>query len=256
MGLSVQSLSVTLGGAKVLRDVSAALLPGQVTAILGPNGAGKSSLIRCLAGLLPPAAGRVTLDGADLATLDSRTCARRIGYLPQATELAWNLPAREIVALGRHPWRSPFAAPSPADAGAIAAAMAATDTSAFADRLVKDLSGGERARVLLARVLAGRPEWILADEPLASLDPAHQRAMLTLLARAAAGGAGVVLIVHDLNHALRIADRVLLLRDGQLRHDGTAAETLTPSAIAEIFDIAVERIPPSAGARAFLRPLG
>lgn len=255
MGLSADGLTVTAGGATLLRDVTATLERGRVTVLLGPNGAGKSTLMRCLAGLLAPDSGAVRLDGQDIAALAPRDRARRIGYLPQSAELAWDLPAREIVALGRHPWRAPFAAPSPDDRRAIGDAMTATDTERFADRRIRTLSGGERARVLLARVLAGRPDWILADEPLASLDLSHQREMLRLLVAAARGGAGVVLVLHDLNHALSAADDALMLREGVLRHAGAAETTITTATIAEIFEVAGRIVSGNDGARNFVMPL-
>lgn len=247
MALSAQSLTLSLGRRLVLEDISLSLRSGRITVLLGPNGAGKTSLLRCLAGLLRPDSGTPVLDGTPIAALPLRDRARRIGYLPQSSELAWSMPAGEVVALGRHPWRSPFAAPSQADRVAIADAMAATDTARFADRPTAELSGGERARVLLARVLAGTPDWLLADEPLASLDPAHQIDILDRFRAAADRGCGVVIVLHDLNHAARIADDIALLSAGRLVAHGTVADTLTPAAIAEIFDLSVEIMPAAKG---------
>jgi len=248
MALTAETLSLDLGRRRVLEDVGIGLRPGRITALLGPNGAGKTSLLRCLAGLLRPASGSVSIDGIALSAMPPRERARRIGYLPQSADLAWSLPARDVVALGRHPWRSPFAAESDADRTAIDDAMASTDTARFADRPTGELSGGERARVLLARVLAGAPEWLLADEPLASLDPAHQIDILGRFRAAADTGCGVVLVLHDLNHAARIADDIALLRDGRLIAHGPAAGVLSPHAIAEVFDLSVDILPAS-GAR-------
>jgi len=245
MALIAQTLSLSLGRRRVLEDIGLELRPGRITALLGPNGAGKTSLLRCLSGLLRPEQGAVAIDGVGLATLPPRERARRIGYLPQSAELAWSLPAREVVALGRHPWRSPFAAESEADRLAITDAMASTDTARFADRPTGELSGGERARVLLARVLAGSPEWLLADEPLASLDPAHQIDILDRFRSAADRGCGVVLVLHDLNHAARVADDIVLLREGRLVACGPTAGVLTPHAIAEVFDLSVDILPAS-----------
>lgn len=248
MALTAESLTLSLGRRRVLDDIGLSLRPGRITVLLGPNGAGKTSLLRCLAGLLRPDAGTPAIDGVPIAALPTRERARRIGYLPQSAELAWSLPARDVVALGRHPWRSPFATPSDADRAAIADAMAATDTERFADRPTGELSGGERARVLLARVLAGTPDWLLADEPLASLDPAHQIDILDRFRAAAGRGCGVVLVLHDLNHAARIADDVALLSGGRLVAHGPVADTLTPQAIADIFDLSVEILPAAGGA--------
>jgi iron complex transport system ATP-binding protein len=248
VALTCESMSLNLGRRRVLEDIGLKLRPGRITALLGPNGAGKTSLLRCLSGLLWPEQGAIAIDGVALNTLAPRERARRIGYLPQSAELAWSLPTRDVVALGRHPWRSPFSAESEADGVAIADAMTATDTTRFADRPTGELSGGERARVLLARVLAGTPEWLLADEPLASLDPAHQIDILDRFRSAADRGCGVVLVLHDLNHAARIADDIVLLREGRLVEYGPAAGVLTPNAIAAVFDLSVD-ILPATGAR-------
>lgn len=245
MGLRIERLTVRLGKRTVLEGVSADLQPGRVTALLGPNGAGKSSLLRTILTLIPPASGQILLDGRRVAVLDHRTRARKLGYLPQSPELAWNIPARALVELGRAPHRSPFAALSTEDREAIDRAMTATDTAMFANRLTGELSGGERARVTLARVLAGEPDWLLADEPLASLDPAHQLDMLDRLRDAAHQGRGVVVVLHDLNHAARIADDVMLLKDGRLLGFGSAQDVLTPALLAEAYGIAFERVGPA-----------
>ena len=161
-----------------LAGISTTLEPGTITAICGPNGAGKSSLLTALAGLLPVERGDVRLDGEPLTDLKPRERARRIGYLPQAGEVAWDLSVRGLVALGRLPHGDNAGEP-------VERALAALDLGNFTARAVSTLSGGERARALLARVMAGEPRWILADEPLAALDLAHQ---LALLAHAAPGG--------------------------------------------------------------------
>ena len=246
MDLIAKDLAVVLAGRRVLADVIVTLQPGRVTAILGPNGAGKSTLLKALAGLVAPASGGVTLGDRSIAALPDRECAARIGYLPQAAAVHWNVTAREVVALGRVPHRAPFAGPSAQDHACIAAALAATETAALADRPVAELSGGERARVLLARVLAGEPDWLLADEPLASLDPAHQVDILDRLHGVARQGRGVVLVLHDLAQAARVADDVLLLRQGRIVAAGAAAAVLTPDRIAAVFDVRVAMVPGSA----------
>lgn len=215
MTLAARKLSLKPGAKTVLHDIGCAFQPGRVTAILGPNGAGKSSLLRCLAGLERPT-GLVTLDTAPLAALSARDRARAIGYLAQQAAVHWNIDVATLVALGRLPWRNAD------DAGAIASAMAACDVAHFAHRPLSTLSGGERARALFARVLAGQPRWILADEPLAALDPAHQLRVAGLLRSAARRGAGVVVVLHDLNLTARVADDVLMLRDGHVVAAGAA----------------------------------
>lgn len=242
MELTFDQVTLMLGGRAVLSGAHAAFCAGRVTVIVGPNGAGKSSLVRAAAGLLSPATGQIRIGADDLAVLEPRARARLIGYLPQEASVHWNVPAREVVALGRLPHRSPFAAPSPEDRAAVDHALALTDATGFADRPVHTLSGGERARVLFARVLAGRPRWLIADEPLASLDPAHQFAMLDLARKAADDGAGVILVLHDLAHAARIADDILILSDGRVVGFGPVGEVLTSDAVAAVFGVAARRI--------------
>jgi iron complex transport system ATP-binding protein len=253
--LSFDSLGVALAGRAVLRDVTAAFRPGRVTAVLGPNGAGKSTLVKAAAALVAPQSGAVRLGGRDIAALPPRERARLIGYLPQDAAVHWNVPAREIVALGRAPHRAPFAALGPADDTAIMEAVAATEIGPLIDRPVGELSGGERARVLLARVLAGEPAWLLADEPLASLDPAHQIDILDRLRARAAAGMGVVIVLHDLVKAGRAADDVMLLKQGAVAAFGPAAEVLTPSHLAAVFDIGVALLADAAG-RPLCVPMG
>jgi iron complex transport system ATP-binding protein len=238
--LSAQDVTLSLSGRPVLRRVSAAFRPGQVTALLGPNGAGKSTLLACLAGLRQPDAGQVLLNGRPRAALSRRDLARRIGLLPQVADVHWDVDVATLVALGRYPHRARWGETA-ADRAGVARAMAATDVTQFADRPVSALSGGERARVLLARVLAGEPEWLLADEPLANLDPAHQHDALQCLRGVARAGAGVVVVLHDLNHALTIADRIVLMADGAVVAQGDADDVLTPDRIRDTYGVRVER---------------
>lgn len=227
-----------------LAGVSAALEPGRITAICGPNGAGKSSLLQCLAGILRPDAGAVTLGGEPLATMHPRARAQAIGYLPQDGEVAWDVAVRSLVALGRLPHRDQGKAQ-------VAAALTALDLDHLADRPVSRLSGGERARALLARVLAGTPRWILADEPLAALDLGHRHGLLRHLRDAAAGGAGVVLVLHDLALAMNHADRVLVLDSGRLVADGPPADALDVATIETIWGVKARWLG-EPGARALL----
>ena len=216
-----------------LDDVSAALQPGQITAIVGPNGAGKSSLLACLAGLLCPDAGSVLLDDAPLASLAPQTRAQAIGYLPQSPEVAWDVSVDTLVALGRLPWR----AGAEADRAAIDAAVTTMELENLRRRPVSRLSGGERARTLMARVLAGQPRWILADEPLANLDLAHQQTLLGVLRVQAQAGTGVVMVMHGLAEAMNHADRVLVLCEGRLVADGPPETVLDAATIRRTWGI-------------------
>ncbi len=213
-----------------LSDVSAALNPGQITAICGPNGAGKSSLLKCLAGLLEPDGGAAKLDGEDVGAMDPRERAKAIGYLAQDGQIAWDMAVRNLVALGRLPHGDMANAP-------VEAAMAMLDLDQLADRPASTLSGGEKARVLLARVLAGEPQWILADEPLAALDLAHQLSLLKHLRSAAQKGAGVVLVLHDLALAMNHADHVLVLDQGAMMAKGAPGEALSNRTIETVWGV-------------------
>jgi iron complex transport system ATP-binding protein len=228
--LAAENLHVVRGGRVVVEGLTAALAPGQITAIVGPNGAGKSSLLLALAGLLEPAGGAVTLEGTPLAALNPRIRAQRIGYLPQSPDIAWDVSVESLVALGRLPWR---------DRGeqAVEAALDALDCAGLRHRPVSRLSGGERARVLLARVLAGEPRWILADEPLAALDLAHQLRLIVHLKACAARGQGVIVVLHDLALAMNYADHVLVLEHGRLVAEGPPAHALAEAVIARVWRV-------------------
>lgn len=216
-----------------LDAASLELRPGEVTAICGPNGAGKSSLLSALAGLLAPDRGTVLLDDAPLAALPPRARAQAIGYLPQSPEIAWDVDVRTLVGLGRLPWRSSAGE----DAAAVDAALAALDLAALAARPVRQLSGGERARALLARVLAGQPGWLLADEPLANLDLAHQLTLLSHFRELAGAGKGVVLVLHDLALAMNHADRVVVLDQGKVAADGAPQEALSAALLRQVWGV-------------------
>lgn len=226
-----------------LHGASLTLRAGEVTAIVGPNGAGKSTLLACLAGLLAPTSGAVTLDGAPLAALPARARARRIGYLPQGPEVAWDVTVETLVRLGRLPWQGAALhrahASAAQDDAAVAAALAAMDLADLRERPVSRLSGGERARALAARVLAGEPGWILADEPLANLDLAHAAALMRLLRKQAEAGRGVVLVLHDLATAMNRADRVAVLARGRLAAFGPPRAVLDEALIERIWGVPV-----------------
>jgi iron complex transport system ATP-binding protein len=255
MELSIHGLGVTLSGRKVLDGVDAVLRPGRVTAILGPNGAGKSTLIKAAAALITPTTGSVRLGDRDVAALAPRERARSIGYLPQDARVQWNIAVSDVVSLGRAPHRAPFAGPDAQDTEAVARAMAATETTHLADRPINELSGGERARVLLARVLAGEPDWLLADEPLAGLDPRHQLDILDRLGEVARQGRGIAIVLHDLLHAGRVADDVLLLHQGKVLASGEAYAVLTPENLRTAFEIEVS-VQRDAQGRLTCLPLG
>ena len=235
--LSAENLSISLGDKAVLSGVSAAFAPGLVTAVVGPNGAGKSTLLDCLAALRRPDAGRVTLDERPLRDLPSRERARRIAYLPQNAEIAWAVDGCTFIGLGRTPWVGAWGLTAQ-DRAAVGRAMAVTGVEGFADRIVSTLSGGERARVLIARALAGDPQWLLADEPLAGLDPGHVLDACDLFRRLAdEEGRGVILTLHDLDAALRVADRVIVLAEGRVLADAPPREALSSQVLKAAYGV-------------------
>lgn len=234
--LEARGLTLKRGRREILAGLDLSVRAGEVTALVGPNGAGKSTLLAGLCGLLPPAEGAVRLDGQDLSTLPPKARARRIGFLPQAPEIAWPLEVRILVGLGRTPHIGARGL-SAADARIIDAALEEAGAADLAERDASTLSGGERARVMIARVLAGEPDWLLADEPLAGLDPGCQIDAADTLVRRARAGCGVVLTLHDLTLAARIADRVLVLAGGGLLADGPPEAALGPDVLSRAFGV-------------------
>jgi iron complex transport system ATP-binding protein len=236
--LKVEGLSVTLGGTKVLDGIDLAVRAGEVVAIVGPNGAGKTTFLKAAAGLVA-AKGRIALEGEALPHLSPVERARRVAYLPQGHVFYWPLAVEDIVALGRLP-RIGGADLSLADAEAVRRAMTETGVADYAGRPVTTLSGGERARVALARVLATEARLVLADEPTASLDPRYQLIVLDTLRRHARQGGAVVAVLHDIGLAARRADRIIVLHQGRLVADGPPREVLTRDLLAETFGVDVQ----------------
>jgi iron complex transport system ATP-binding protein len=234
--LRAEHLSVRLGGRCVLADVTASFETGRVTAIIGPNGAGKSTFLACLADLRRPDSGTSWLGERQISAMPHRERAQRIAFLHQNPEVAWAIDVETLVGLGRIPYVGGRGLAA-TDREAVARALAMASLNDLAARDVTTLSGGERARALIARALAGAPEWLLADEPLAGLDPGHQLDMADLLRAYAAGGRGVILTLHDLSLAARLADRVLVLADGRILADGRPAEALSPPVLAQAYEI-------------------
>ena len=233
--LRVAELTFERGGRRILDSIAVQFASGSVTAVLGPNGAGKSTLLGCIAGLLRPSYGIVELDATPLSSLAPDERARRIAFLPQIPEISWPVDVATLVALGRIPFR--HRAGDAENEAAVRRAMQTTRTTQWSQRTVTTLSGGERARVLLARVLAGESDWILGDEPFTGLDPAHQFEAADLLRSLATQGHGVVLTIHDLALAARIADRVVVLHHGRVVADGTPEAALTPPTLREVYGI-------------------
>jgi len=234
--LSLEGVSARLGARQVLDGVDLRVAAGEVVALCGPNGAGKSSAIRAALGLIPLDVGRATLGGVEVGGLSARARAERAAYLPQERRIAWNMPAIEVAALG---------APFLKGGEALERARAALDevgVGELADRGVAEMSGGERARVLVARALVADAPLLLADEPIAGLDPDAQRLVLERLRARAARGAGVVVSLHDLSLAAVFADRVVVLDHGRSVADGAPMQALSTDVLRRVFGLAGEWI--------------
>ncbi len=240
--LRAQGVRVALSHVEIVKDASFSLARGELTALVGPNGAGKTTLMRALAGLVA-AQGHIEIEGKPLSGIPPRDRARMMAYLPQGNIFHWPMPVEAIVGLGRYPHGDPFAAPTPADISAIRDALAATAMQEFGSRAVTTLSGGERARVALARALATQAPILLVDEPTVSLDVRHQLIVMELLRKAARNGGGVLAVVHDLTLAARYADRVLIMQSGRITAQGAPAETLDPARIAQVFGVEAQMLP-------------
>lgn len=236
MTIAAERLRAGYRERSVLGGVDVRVEGGSVVAVVGPNGAGKSTLLRCLAGLIRPSGGRVTLDGTDLASLSRAEIARRVAVVPQAVEVLFPFTVREIVALGRTAHLGPGGIARAADRAAVARALADLALEDLAEREVDGVSGGERQRAVVAMALAQEGDVLLMDEPTVHLDPAHQRATLQLVRRLARErGVAAVAVLHDLNLAAAMSDRIVALREGLVVADGPPAEVVAAGTVAAIF---------------------
>lgn len=254
--LRSESVSLDLGGRRVVDSVSATLSVSAWTAIVGPNGAGKSSLLLLLAGLKHPDNGRVLLGDRKLSEWPVVERARRVAWLAQQGEAEGDIAAYDVVGLGRLPHHGLLGAPDENDVRAIRKAMQETECEAFASRRLGELSGGERQRVLLARALAVESSVLLLDEPTAHLDAPHQTALVRSLMRRAQTGAAIAVVLHDLTLALA-ADRVWLMDRGQLLIDTTPDDANLHTALVDVFDgsIAIEQLERDGRVRHVVRPI-
>lgn len=236
VNLVASKLCISFGSRAILHDIDLELEGGSLTSIIGPNGAGKSTLARALCGLLVPDSGAVRLGDVAIEAR-GKTMARRIAYLPQGQTVHWPVSVERLVALGRLPHLAPFSRLAATDREAIERAMKSADVLSLRDRPVTELSGGERARALIGRMLAAEAELLIADEPLAALDPGHQLHLMELLRKQADQGRLVVSVLHELTMAARFSDRVVLIDEGRIVADGKPQTVLTPENLERCYDV-------------------
>ncbi|HDQ93585.1 MAG TPA: ABC transporter ATP-binding protein [Synergistetes bacterium] len=233
--LSLRGLGVTLGEREVLKSIDLDLHGGEIVALLGPNGSGKSTMLTAAGGIGRKDQGSVSLLGEDLAKLPRREVAKRVAVVPQQTGFFMPFTVMETVLMGRFPASGRFARLSPADADIARSALEKVDLSSFEDMLVTDLSGGEAQRVAIARALAQETPVLLMDEPVSALDPRHAMGVFRLLGELRENGRGVIVALHDINLALRFADRIFFLKDGVL-FEPRSPRFVDGDLLARIFD--------------------
>ncbi|MEL6932011.1 MAG: ABC transporter ATP-binding protein [Pseudomonadota bacterium] len=229
--LSVSKLSITLRNQTVIADVSFDVTKGEFIGLIGPNGAGKTTLMRAALGLLP------FTGTSSLASMPDSDRARQAAWMPQTREIAWPVSVETVVMLGRIPHLASGEKPSQADHEKVEQVLDQMDLTDMRHRAATQLSGGEQARVLVARALAQDTPLLLADEPVAGLDPAHQIAAMQIFAKLAQHGKSAIVSSHDLGLAARHCTRLILLGNGGLVADGKPQEVLTPDRLADIFGI-------------------
>lgn len=238
--LRIENASVQFNGRKAVTHVSLKLGAGSLIGLIGPNGAGKTTLLRAIANLIP-FSGDVFLNGENIAAIQRRRLAQLLAYMPQGHEAHWPLTAARVIALGRLPHLPSFRRPSPQDIQIIRDVMKRTDTQSFAQRNILTLSGGERARVMLARALAVGADFLMADEPVAALDPYHQLQIMALLRDLACKGATIIVVTHDLTLAARFCHRLILMREGKVVAEGVTGDVLTDDNLKAVYNIETYR---------------
>ncbi len=246
MILSCNGLSVLTGGKEVLKNISFEVDKPQLIGLLGPNGAGKSTLIRALMSLIP-FSGQINHQGLSDGGADQNALAQKVAYLPQERKVHWDICCRDIVMLGRIPHQPKFGRSSDEDRGIVWAAMQQMGVAEFADRPYDSLSGGEQARVLIARTLAQQTDVIIADEPTSGLDPAYQIEMMQMFMSLVDAGKTVLVSLHDLPLASNWCDRILLMKAGALIADAPPVEAMSTALMQQVFGISVAVLPDTKG---------
>ncbi len=235
--LAAEDIDVSIGGTRLLREVSCSARVGRLTGLIGPNGAGKSTLVRVLLRLQPVDCGRIRWAGEDITDRRPHELHQYFAYLGQRQTIHWPLTVEAVVALGRRPSLTPFSGLGPADQTAIDRAIEQTGLASMRRRTITSLSGGERTRALLARVLASEAAVVLADEPVAALDPYHQLSILEILKELSAKERAVVIVLHDLSLARRFCDDIILLDKGRVAACGPTSDVLTESNLEPVYRV-------------------
>ncbi len=234
--LEFKNVSVVLGEEQILRDISFHVSPGEFVALLGPNGVGKTTLMKAAAGLIPYQ-GSILINNREVREISAGDLGKAISYIPQGHEVHWPMSVRDIVALGRLPFRPVASLKGEQDEQIIQDALKATEATDFAERPYSQLSGGEKSRVMIARALANGSDLMLADEPTAALDPYHQLQILEMLKNRVEAGLSVIVILHDIMLAGQFADRIVLMHDRNIIADGKPEETLRSELLESVYGI-------------------
>ncbi|OXI41986.1 ABC transporter ATP-binding protein [Burkholderia aenigmatica] len=257
MTLVARDLSLGYGPRRIVDSLSLSIEPGRITVLLGPNGSGKSTLLRALAGLLAPRGGDAALDDVSLRQWPRRKLARRIAFLAQTQDVPSGLTVQDLVRHGRFAHRSWLRGETDDDREAVEWALEMTGLVAMRERALVALSGGERQRVWIAMALAQRADILLLDEPTTYLDLGHQLDVMQTLRRLNDEfGLTLVMSLHDLNQAMRFADRAIVMRDGRLVADGAPVDVLTPAFVADVFHVRSERLFGASDGVPVCHPLG
>lgn len=240
MILTAENINLQYSGRPILTALNITINEGELVGLIGPNGAGKTSLLRILANLQQPDSGELKLNQQALNTIDKKRFAQTIGYMAQGAPVHWPLEVTRLVELGRLPHQAPWSRLNDSDQAIVQQAMELAEVTHLAGRIVSTLSGGERLRVLIARMFATEPNIILADEPIASLDPYHQIHTMELFRQHCERGGSAVIVMHDLNTAARFCHRLVLLHQGVIVSDGSPKKVLNAEQLKQVYGINVD----------------
>ncbi len=241
MEISASSLQIAYGENVIIKNIDVEVLKGQITTIIGPNGSGKSTLLKALTRLIDYKKGVVNLNGENIKNIHNKDFAKMIAVLPQMHSAPPDFKVRELVGYGRVPYQKWHEQNSSKDNKIIEWAMEITGVSKLADKSINACSGGEAQRVWIATVLAQEPEILFLDEPTTYLDICHQFEMMKLIKKLnQTSGMGIVMVLHDLSHALEMSDKIIILKDGKKYSEGTPSKVITSKMMKEVYDVDCE----------------